>query len=120
MKESQLSNSVNPLTIPLHPRFIGSVIRQRILPSPCEGLAKALVDFSVRDRNLKPTKEQGAFKKLYDKRKTVAMAFLMYADKHGIKAYEKEFWPLDGKFCAGKALQASREFSERSAEQSYL
>ena len=78
------------------------------MPSPSEGLSKALVDFSIRERNFKSQK--ASLKKLFEKRITVVMAFLLYVDEHCIDSYEKEFWPLNSKFCAGKALDTSRNF----------
>lgn len=96
------------LFIPLNPIFIASMIRHWIAPSPSEGLSKPLVDFSLRDRNSRIQKP--SLKKLFDKRKAVSMAFLLYVDEHGVDAYEKAFWPLNSKFCAGKALEASRKY----------
>ena len=50
---------------------------------------------------------------VYDKWKAVAMAFLLYADKHGVMAYKKVFGLLRGIFSAEKALRASREFAKK-------
>lgn len=109
--EKESSQKEEPaLSIPLHPRFVASVVRHWISPSPSEGLNKALVDFSVRDRNYKTSKKRYALKPIFEKRKTVAMAFLLYVDKNGVGAYEKTFWPLNGKFFDGKALKSSREY----------
>ena len=104
------------LCIPVYPRFIASAIKHCIINSPSEGPTKALVNFSVRDRNLK--KKHPATKNPFEKRKIVAIAFLLDADMHGIDSYEKEFWPLNSKFSAGRALEASRKFIEKESKRS--
>lgn len=76
--------------IPKSPRNVAAVIRHWIMPSPGEGVQKALVYFNEEERN----KHGDAHKKLFSKRKTVAVAFLLFVLKNSVAEYESAFGSL--------------------------
>ena len=85
------SNKEQEGLIPLYPRFVASVVRHWIMPSPSEGLKKTLVEFVIRDRNGKKSKDKTSLKQLYDKRKTVGMAFCYFTINMESKNTRKSF-----------------------------
>ena len=98
------SANIPKLEIPLHPPRIASVPCHWIQDLPTEGLPKPLVLFTVEDRNMRANGNKCTLKKLYDKRKNVAIAFLLFSDEHGVQAYDRSFWPLHGRYCSDAAL----------------
>ena len=65
-------------------------------PDPILALDKALMEWSVYERNRKLLKngKQVSSKALYAKRKTIAMAFFHFCSKRSVKDYENAFTSL--------------------------
>lgn len=91
--------------IPHYPEDIASVVRHWVMSCPSEGVHKAPVNVTAKDRN-----QSALQKKTYSKRKSVCLAFIHFVDLHGIAQYEKKFSPLRKPFCYSKLQNKSSKF----------
>lgn len=64
---------------------MAAIFRYWTMPCSYQGIVKAMIDYSVRERNL-----AGSQGRLCTKRKQLALSFLHFADSHGISQYETE------------------------------
>lgn len=92
--------------IPKSPCNVAAVIRHWIMPSAAEGVQKPLVYFSEEERN----KHGDPHKKLFSKRKTVAVAFLLFISEKGVREYESAFGSIRKTMELSKIHKKSAEF----------
>lgn len=98
-------------SIPLYPDSLRAVLRHWVFDSPNEGYQKALVRFSKEERNAKRGGQKtSTTKKLYSKRKTISLAFLLFSDRNGVDAYEKAFGTFSEAFMGTNILKLSTEY----------
>lgn len=90
------SNTVRKAEIPRCSDTVASILRWWVRPDPVVALEKALMEWSVYERNRKLLKngKQVSSKALYAKRKTIAMAFFHFCSERSVKEYEKAFTSL--------------------------
>jgi len=105
VEENPQPQNTHDILIPKFPKNMAAVIRHWIRPCPRDGLSKPLVKFTTIERNSKPTT-----KRLYSKRKILALAFLHYSDLHGIKSYEENFSDLFTAFSYTKLVSQSSSY----------
>lgn len=92
--------------IPKIPCNVAAVIRRWIMSSAGEGIQKALVYFSEKERN----KHGDPHKKLFSKRKPAAIAFLLFISQKSVEEYESAFGSIRKTMEVLKIYKKSAEF----------